>query len=102
MGPLPSGSREGCWCRHMPASVFTCSSALMSSLHIYFPRVCQVKQHCGCPFPHNLQDRLFAAINAATLFKGPSAASIRLVRTCKAIAEGWYNCYMQASAYVLV
>lgn len=60
------------------------------------------KHCCSCPLSQNLQDRLFAAIDAATLLKGPSAASIRLVRTCKAIAEGWYNCYMQVIAYVLV
>ena len=49
-----------------------------------------------------LQGRLHEAVDAAALFAMSSAAAIKLVGTCKAIADGWHAGYMQVGYGCLV
>lgn len=41
-----------------------------------------------------MQDRLDGALDMGSLFRAPAAQSLELVRTCRAIAEGWQAHYM--------
>lgn len=53
----------------------------------------RLAEHPSCP-PSSPQDRLDGALDLQAVFQAPAAEALALVRTCRAIAQGWPEHYL--------